>query len=90
MLKYACLLVNKLAPFRHPDRAEATAVMAPVEVLSQHSADRSRGQSIVVKQNSDGSFSAVDDVDILANHDVATSDEETSSDEDATRELQVG
>lgn len=79
---------DEIAASLAADRAAETAVMAPVEVLFQHSADRSRGQSIVVKQNADGSFSAVDDVEILANHDVATSDEDTSSDEDAAHEAQ--
>lgn len=68
------------------DRAAANAVMAPVEILFQHSADRSRGQSIVVRQNTDGSFSAVDDTDELANHDVATTDEDTDEEEQAEEE----
>ena len=59
---------DELAAILAADRAAATAVLAPIETLFRFENDRSQGQSIIVRQNSDGTYTAVDDPADLANH----------------------
>ena len=62
---------------------QAEAVLAPVETLYRFSPDRSRGQSIIVRKNSDGTYSAVTDPDDLANHEAESTESDESGEETA-------
>jgi hypothetical protein len=53
-------------------------VLAPIETLFRFSPDRSKGQSIIVRKNGDGTYSAVTDPADLINHDAETSESDES------------
>jgi hypothetical protein len=73
---------DELAAILAADRAAATAVLAPIETLFRFENDRSQGQSIVVRQNSDGTYTAVDDPDDLTNHYASSSESESEEEPD--------
>eukprot|EP01043_Picozoa_sp_COSAG02_P024012 COSAG02_NODE_1299_length_13382_cov_14.723858_5_plen_164_part_00 len=81
---------DELTAILAADRAAENAVhvLAPIETLFRFSPDRSKGQSIIVRKNDDGTYSAVTDPANLINHGAETSESDESdaesTDEDPT------
>lgn len=69
---------DELTAILAADRAAENAVLAPIETLFRFSPDRSKGQSIIVRKNDDGTYSAVTDPADLINHDAETSESDES------------
>ena len=79
----AAYIRSEIALSLAADRAAATAVMAPIEILYQFNSDRSQSQQITVRLDSaTGEYSTVDDTTILHNYGGVDSDDDDDEDVD--------
>eukprot|EP01044_Picomonas_judraskeda_P023581 COSAG03_NODE_6226_length_1094_cov_9.098492_1_plen_223_part_00 len=79
----AAYIRSEIARSLAADRAAATAVMAPIEILYQFNSDRSQSQQITVRLDSaTGEYSPVDDTTILHNYGGVDSDDDDDEDVD--------
>ena len=77
----AAYIRSEIARSLAADRAAATAVMAPIEILYQFNSDRSQSQQITVRLDSaTGEYSPLDDTTILHNYGGVDSDDDDDED----------
>ena len=75
---------DDIAKHLHADRAAAKAVLSPIEVLWQFTADRAQARSMVVRLLDNGAFRVVTEESELQNHAV---DDDSDTDEDDDEEI---